>query len=185
MDDKNVDPKQAEAEKEQLEALAEQEAERKAKHVKREKEREDYRQTIRDKVSLKDLWSKTESLTAINADVIVLQASFRQFWPSPTRGPISRFDHSLQFANRFSFFQYGLKTKEQIEAEKIVAREEALSRNLANPADKAEEEEGENEEECESDSRDTKANGARLVFPQFLTSMAGENHGREFYGMAL
>ncbi|XP_039262280.2 complexin-2-like [Styela clava] len=50
---KEVDPKQAEAEREQLEALEEQEAERKAKHVKVEQEREIERQRIRDKYGLK------------------------------------------------------------------------------------------------------------------------------------
>ena len=53
MMDKNneeVDPKQLQAEKERLEALAEQEAERKAKHHKIEVEREKERQRIRDKV---------------------------------------------------------------------------------------------------------------------------------------
>lgn len=50
---KEVDPKQAEAEREQLEALAEQEAERKAKHMKIEQEREIERQRIRDKYGLK------------------------------------------------------------------------------------------------------------------------------------
>ena len=45
-----ADPKAAEIEKERLEAMAEQEAERKAKHDKFEKEREKQRQEIRDKV---------------------------------------------------------------------------------------------------------------------------------------
>jgi len=56
MMDKNneeVDPKQLQAEKERLEALAEQEAERKAKHHKIEVEREKERQRIRDKYGLK------------------------------------------------------------------------------------------------------------------------------------
>ena len=46
-----ADPKAAEAEKERLEAMAEQEAERKAKHDKFEQEREKERQRIRDKVN--------------------------------------------------------------------------------------------------------------------------------------
>lgn len=70
-----ADPKQLEAEKEHLEAMAEQEAERKGKHQKAEIEREKERQRIRDKVrfKLKELFFNRYASLLSNRQCLTLQ----------------------------------------------------------------------------------------------------------------
>lgn len=128
------DPDAAKKEEERQEALRQQEEERKAKHARMEAEREKVRQTIRDKVKKSTQLKLFDTLKA---------------W-----SPRNTYNF-LSLLLILSSLQYGLKKKEEKEAEEKAAMEQACEGSLTRPKKAIPRGCGDDDEEDEESILDT------------------------------